>query len=177
MRSTTYGELLGVAIRHYRTGLRLNQGEAARRAELTQSTWSKLERGSVGVTVETLRNTLAPSLRVHPSDLLDLADRLEEAATARGMMVLEGPSPRASERASMAELLELLEEIAGEARPTRFFVHELGRGLERVAAELVREESPLKALTPRRDSERALFAGCLRYVAGELRRWGGGDHG
>src|SRR5690606_30345517 len=93
MRSTTYGELLGVAIRHYRTGLRLNQGEAARRAELTQSTWSKLERGSVGVTVETLRNTLAPSLRVHPSDLLDLADRLEEAATARGMMVLEGPSP------------------------------------------------------------------------------------
>lgn len=69
----TYDELLGRIIEHRRKGLELLQGPFAEALGVTQSAYSRLEKGQSAMTVTQLR-TIAPLLRMTAGQLLNEAD-------------------------------------------------------------------------------------------------------
>ena len=83
----TYGEVLGKIVEHRRKQLELTQEPFARSLGITQSGYSRIEKGLTAVSVLQLQ-AIAQHLRCTPADLLNDADRYVSLLRARGADVV-----------------------------------------------------------------------------------------
>jgi len=83
----TYGEILGKVIEHRRKQLGLHQGPLAHALGITQSGYSRLEKGQSSMSVVQLQ-TVATLLRRGPADLLADTDRFAGELRAQGTDIL-----------------------------------------------------------------------------------------
>ncbi len=84
--ATYYPAVVGTVLSGLRKGVGLNQTELAQRVGVSQSGWSKIERGATPINIEQLVNA-ADELGVSPSEILSQADRLAGCARERGVRV------------------------------------------------------------------------------------------
>lgn len=83
---TTYPAIVGRVLALVRKDAGVTQERVAKHLGISQSAWSKIERGTVAVTVEQL-GLLAPLLNQTPGQLLCLADRIVDRASDQGIRV------------------------------------------------------------------------------------------
>lgn len=116
--TTTYSAVTGVVLARLRLAAGRNQAELGVAVGLNQSGWSKIERGTIGLTIETLA-LAAPLLHSEPSLILAAADRATRFLEARGVEVVRSRQALVGEAAqgqlSHRALTSLVEEAA--ARP------------------------------------------------------------
>lgn len=86
---TTYGAVIGRVLVAGRTKAGLTQADVAARLRLTQSSWSRIERGVTPLTVLQL-TAVARLLDRAPHDLLRAADETAACAQAHGIEVVRG---------------------------------------------------------------------------------------
>jgi len=79
---TTYPAILGRILREKRESLGLEQVEIAERIQISQPTWSRIERGEAAISLDQLVKA-AKSFQMEPGELLSQAD-----AAARGLRKL-----------------------------------------------------------------------------------------
>lgn len=84
--ATTYPEVLGAVLRHLRKANRLEQQPIAEATGVTQSTWSRIERGESGITVDQLARA-ASVLRTRPEKVLALVNQAIETIQKKGIRV------------------------------------------------------------------------------------------
>jgi transcriptional regulator with XRE-family HTH domain len=84
--ATTYPAILGRILSGLREGLGLNQAEVAEAVGVTQSTWSKIERGDSTLSLDQLR-AASRFLHTTPGTILDKADDAVAELEARGLKV------------------------------------------------------------------------------------------
>lgn len=85
---TTSGAVLGALIVKLRTDKGMIQGDLAAAINISPSTWSRIERGESGLSIEQLKN-VAKVLGVAPWHILKLADDEEKALRNRGIYIDE----------------------------------------------------------------------------------------
>jgi len=85
--TTTYSALVGAILTRFRHQTGRQQAEVGEAVGLNQSGWSKIERGTVGLTIETLA-LAAPLLGVEPGAVMAEADRVARYLEGRGVQVL-----------------------------------------------------------------------------------------
>jgi transcriptional regulator with XRE-family HTH domain len=78
-----YATVVGRVVRALRVGGEHDQAEVAAVLGLTQSGYSRIERGRTAITVEQLA-TLAPTLGTEPSKVLSIADHVARAVEREG---------------------------------------------------------------------------------------------
>lgn len=83
---TTYPAIVGQVLAQLRREAGVNQAHLARAVGVTQSAWSRIERGDVAITVEQLA-VAARLLGTTPRDVLAYAQSTQEAAERRGVEV------------------------------------------------------------------------------------------
>ncbi len=83
----THGEVLGRIIEHRRRQLKLKQEPFAQSLGITQSGYSRIEKGLTAVSVHQLQ-VIAPVLRCKSADLLHDADRYVRLLRAQGAEVV-----------------------------------------------------------------------------------------
>ena len=86
--ATTYSQLLGQVVLQQRKARGLTQAQLAEHLQLTQSGYSRLERGDTHFTAPQLRRT-AEALGVTPAALLKVADDAARRLAAQGVTVLD----------------------------------------------------------------------------------------
>ena len=86
---TTSGAVLGAALVHLRTVKGMKQAELATAVGLSASTWSRIEKGESGLSIDQLRQ-VAKVLGTTPGDILDLQEKWEAKAVKTGLRVAEG---------------------------------------------------------------------------------------
>jgi transcriptional regulator with XRE-family HTH domain len=84
--TTTYTAITGAVLMRLRQSTGRQQVELAAAVGLNQSGWSKIERGVVGLTIETLA-LATPLLGVEPSDVMVMVDRVTRHVDGRGVQV------------------------------------------------------------------------------------------
>lgn len=84
--ATTYPVLVGNVLQALRKQKDIQQGALADRIGISQSTWSRIERGESALTVEQL-SAAAEALGVVAGDILAYADRAAEEARRQGIVV------------------------------------------------------------------------------------------
>lgn len=82
-----FNEIVGGVLRHERTMKGLNQADAAKNAGLPTSTWSRLEAGISGMSVDQLLQA-SSALEIDPEDLVGEIVRVREHLTRRGVEVV-----------------------------------------------------------------------------------------
>lgn len=95
--ATTYPDVLGAVLRHLRKTNGLEQQPVSEAAGVTQSTWSRIERGDTAITVDQLARA-ASCLNTKPEKILILVDQSVKAIQKQGVKVevkrkTEGISP------------------------------------------------------------------------------------
>lgn len=88
--TVTYSMLVGQVVRELRRQHNRSQADVAAALQITQSAWSKLERGAVPMTAEQLFR-LGKCLGVDPSQILIAADDAAERARHSGVEVVAQP--------------------------------------------------------------------------------------
>lgn len=84
--TVTYAYLVGRVIGKLRTDAAMDQGELATAVGISQSTWSKVERGRSALTVEQLARC-ADAIGIVPSVLLARVEDAVRRAQERGIVV------------------------------------------------------------------------------------------
>lgn len=84
--ATSYPSVLGQVLAYHREQVGLSQADLAHVAGVTQSTWSKVERGHSSLAMEQLR-LVAPAVRTTPTKIVDEAERAADALRASGVEV------------------------------------------------------------------------------------------
>jgi transcriptional regulator with XRE-family HTH domain len=84
--ATTYPALVGRVLKAAREQKHIDQAELASKVRLTQSTWSRIERGDLSPNVEQLA-LAARALGTTPGQILVWADRAANTAQAQGIEV------------------------------------------------------------------------------------------
>ena len=82
---TTYASVVGQVLAKYRQDLNLEQAEMAEKVGISQSTWSRIERGETTLTLEQLYQ-IAEKLDKNPVDIM------EDITTAKKKVEMEGIS-------------------------------------------------------------------------------------
>ena len=83
----SFAALVGGVIARRRKAQSLNQTELARVVELNQAGWSKIERGSVSLSLEHL-SLVAPALGVAPGLVLEEVERVVRYVEGLGVQVV-----------------------------------------------------------------------------------------
>lgn len=83
---TSYATIIGRLIYSAREAQGVDQATLAHKVGVGQSTWSRIERGESGFSVEQLR-LAAEALKISPGHILSEADRAAERLTAEGVKV------------------------------------------------------------------------------------------
>ena len=83
---TTYQSVIGRVIVKIRKDLAIEQGALAKEVFVTQSTWSRIERGESSLTVEQLARA-AEFLRVKPSTILHETEKAVDSLEQQGVFV------------------------------------------------------------------------------------------
>lgn len=86
--ATTYGAMVGSALLERRLELGIEQAMVASAAGVSQSTWSRIERGVSPCTIEQLR-TASDMLQSTPSALIARADEMRRKVEGHGVLVRE----------------------------------------------------------------------------------------
>lgn len=84
--ATTYPAVVGQVLARLRSTAGLEQAELAGHVGVSQSTWSRIERGASAFTIEQLA-LVAKSLGTEPSIILRQADRAARELAGRGIRV------------------------------------------------------------------------------------------
>lgn len=84
--ATSYPEIVGAVLKHLRTVHGLGQGEMAQAVGVGQSTWSRIENGTIPITVEQMAFA-ARRLGVTPAQILGHADLAAQQFNAQGVEV------------------------------------------------------------------------------------------
>ncbi len=84
---TTYPAIVGQILVSYRETSPFEQAQLAQAVELSQSTWSRIERGESALTVEQLAKAAA-ALNTTAGEILAEADRAAAGLRKQGMNVL-----------------------------------------------------------------------------------------
>lgn len=84
--AATYPSIVGQLIAKKRLEQRMEQTEIAQKVGVTQSTWSRIERGESAFTIEQLVKA-ADALHCKPHEILRDADRAKEQLLAQGVKV------------------------------------------------------------------------------------------
>ena len=84
--ATTYPSVLGRVLAFHREQAGLSQADLAHVVGITQSTWSKVERGESSLALEQLR-MVAPAMSKTPLEIVDDAERATSALRASGVDV------------------------------------------------------------------------------------------
>lgn len=93
--ATTSGAVLGALIVKLRDDRHISQKDLATAIGMSPSTWSRIERGDSGLSIEQLKK-VAKVLELTPWYLLQLADEEEKALKERGIYIDESfSSPKA----------------------------------------------------------------------------------
>jgi len=87
----SYGALLGRIVEHRRSQLRIHQEAIAQALGVSQSAYSRLEKGQSAMSVTQLR-IVAERLRTTPSDLLKHADQYATQLRAQGVEITDEKS-------------------------------------------------------------------------------------
>ncbi|PCJ37490.1 MAG: hypothetical protein COA75_04415 [Cellvibrionales bacterium] len=83
---TTYQSVIGRVIVRFRKELTVDQGSLAAAVGVTQSTWSRIERGESSLTVEQLASA-AECLRVNSSTILSDTEKAVRELKSQGVLV------------------------------------------------------------------------------------------
>lgn len=84
--AVSYPEIVGGVLKQIRTQLQLDQATIAKTIGVAQPTWSRIESGSVPITVEQLA-FIAPQLKMSPSQILERADTAADSFRKQGIQV------------------------------------------------------------------------------------------
>lgn len=84
--AVSYPEIVGGVLKQIRTQLQLDQATIAKAVGVAQPTWSRIENGSVPVTVEQLA-FIAPQLKMTPGQILARADTAADSFRKQGIQV------------------------------------------------------------------------------------------
>jgi transcriptional regulator with XRE-family HTH domain len=84
--ATTYPSVVGRVLAFHREQTGLSQADLAHVAGVTQSTWSKVERGESSLALEQLR-LVAPAMKKRPGEIVDEAERAADALRESGVDV------------------------------------------------------------------------------------------
>jgi transcriptional regulator with XRE-family HTH domain len=84
--AVSYPEIVGGVLKQIRTQLQLDQATIAKTVGVAQPTWSRIESGSVPITVEQLA-FIAPQLKMSPSQILERADKAADSFRKQGIQV------------------------------------------------------------------------------------------
>ena len=98
---TTFQSVVGRVIVKIRKELNVEQATLASSVGVTQSTWSRIERGESSLTVEQLANA-AECLRVNPSTILLEAEEATKALRAQGVVVRNNKIQNSKTKAGIA---------------------------------------------------------------------------
>lgn len=88
---TTYQAIVGEVIALHRKELELNQAELAKMIGMSQSAWSRVEKGFSNLTLEQLTK-VAAALEIEPSQIISEADTAKKKLEANGISVAERKS-------------------------------------------------------------------------------------
>ena len=89
--ATTYPAVVGRVLVEDRQKMSLEQTDIATRVGVSQSTWSRIERGESALTIDQLAKA-ASALDTSPNEILRRADHAADSLKNRGVMVSEGRS-------------------------------------------------------------------------------------
>lgn len=84
--AVSYPEIVGGVLKQIRTQLQMDQATIAKAVGVAQPTWSRIENGSVPITVEQLA-FIAPQLKMTPSQILARADMAADSFRKQGIQV------------------------------------------------------------------------------------------
>jgi len=90
--ATTYAAIVGIVLVRTRTELALDQSAVAAAVGVTQSTWSRIERGISPLTIEQLRS-VSDALHSSPSAITARADALAARVAQVGIHVQLARTP------------------------------------------------------------------------------------
>ena len=85
--ATSYSSILGQMIVQTRTQRALNQAEIASALGITQTAWSRIERGTTSITAEQLRN-VAKLLECEPFEIMREADAAAKVVQDNGVALV-----------------------------------------------------------------------------------------
>lgn len=88
-RATTYPAVVGQVLARIRSERGLTQAAVANGLDLTQGSWSRIERGESGLTVDQLRDA-CDVLGVRPGDVLRRAEQATAELKGMGVQVAKG---------------------------------------------------------------------------------------
>ena len=83
---TTSSAVLGAILVKLRTDKGMKQGELANEVEIGASTWSRIEKGESGISIEQLRSA-AKALGVTPSRIFEMLEVAEQAVEKQGVRI------------------------------------------------------------------------------------------
>lgn len=84
--AVSYPEIVGGVLKQIRTQLQLDQATIAKAVGVAQPTWSRIENGSVPISVEQLA-LIAEQLKMLPSQILERADMAADSFRKQGIQV------------------------------------------------------------------------------------------
>lgn len=117
--ATTYAAIVGVVLTGLREREGLTQETLGAYVGVSQATWSKIERGTSGCSIEQLHRA-ATRLFCSAGAVLEIADRVREALVRKGMVVLPALTDLPTAQVSRAALIVLVKEItAAPAAPSK----------------------------------------------------------
>lgn len=85
--TTTYPTIVGRVIANARGKAGLRQADLAQAVGLTQSAWSRIERGETAINIEQLARA-AHRMKLQPNEIVRRADAAAKHAKAQGVKVL-----------------------------------------------------------------------------------------
>lgn len=83
---TTSGAILGAILVKLRTEKEMNQGDLASAVGMSPSTWSRIEKGDSGLSIDQLRQA-SKALGVTPGLILEMMDAAEQAVKDQGVRI------------------------------------------------------------------------------------------
>ena len=86
----TYSAIVGSIIANYRKSRNLGQAEISAKLNISQATWSRIERGNTAINVSQL-SEIAALFGVSPHELLLKADQMADELKMRGIRVSHYP--------------------------------------------------------------------------------------
>lgn len=98
---TTYQSVIGRIIVKFRKALNIDQSVLAASVGITQSTWTRIERGESPLTVDQLARA-SESLMVHPSNILLEAERAIGELRKQGVIIRTDKTETKNKNKAMA---------------------------------------------------------------------------
>lgn len=103
---TSYPAILGRVLEHKRKGKNLDQKDVADHLGLTQSAWSKIERGQSGISMEQLLR-VSQLLKTQPHSILEDVDLAKHGLEKQGVIVHASVASKPSDTVALIALAVL----------------------------------------------------------------------